>query len=118
MSTQCLFINSGINGCKEKKKKPAPIQIDNPTIVEEVLIGGKDVLVAGVGTLVGTVNELFGGRKNGRSCPKANLTTYENWIEKLNPKLKMRDLVLPGVHHHGLVEGASTYIGLIPGDTV
>ena len=67
MSTQCLFINSGINGCKEKKKKPAPIQIDNPTIVEEVLIGGKDVLVAGVGTLVGTVNELFGGRQNGRT---------------------------------------------------
>ena len=77
-----------------------------------------EYIIAGAGTFVGTVVELFGGRANGRSCPKANLTTYERWIEKLNPKLKMRDLVLPGSHHHGLVEGASSYIGLIPGDKV
>ena len=76
------------------------------------------MVVAGVGTVIGAVTELYGGRPNGKSCPKANLTTYEKWIEKLNPILKMADIVLPGVHHHGLVEDASEYIGIIPGGKV
>ena len=36
----------------------------------------------------------------------------------MNSNLKMKDLVLPGVHHHGLVEGAARYEGPIPGGKV
>ena len=52
---------------------------------------------------------------NGRKCPQASLKTHETWIGDLNPELKLKDLVLPGVHHHGMVEGSSHYVGSIGG---
>ena len=71
-----------------------------------------------VGTGVGVVIEIFGGEQNGRTCPPANLSTNEKWIENLDSNLKLNNLVLPGIHHHGLVEGQSRYDGPVPGGKV
>ena len=71
-----------------------------------------------VGTGAGVVIEILGGEGNGRTCPMADLTTHEKWIESLDPRLRLKDLVLPGVHHHGLVEGHGQYQGPIPGGKV
>ena len=58
--------------------------------------------------------EATGGQNNGRKCPNAHLIRHDRWIENLNPTLKLKDLVLPGAHHHGLYEGGSKYIGILP----
>ena len=71
-----------------------------------------------IGTGAGVVIEILGGERNGRTCPSADLTRNEKWIESLDSKLRMKDLVLPGIHHHGLVEGQCHYLGPIPGGKV
>ena len=58
-----------------------------------------------IGTGAGVVIEILGGESNGRTCPSADLTRNEKWIESLDSNLRMKDLVLPGIHHHGMVEG-------------
>ena len=62
--------------------------------------------------------EILGDKSNGRTCPSADLTRNEKWMESLDSNLRMKDLVLPGIHHHGLVEGQCHYEGPIPGGKV
>ena len=58
-----------------------------------------------VGTGAGVIIEILGGEGNGRTCPSVDNIQHKKWMEKLDPNLKLADLILPGVHHHGLVEG-------------
>ena len=63
-----------------------------------------DSLGAVVGTGKGVVIEYFGGENNGQSCPPANLDLQEDWMGELeDPEVKFGKLVLPGVHHHGII---------------
>ena len=63
-----------------------------------------DSVGAVVGTGKGVVIEYFGGENNGESCPPANLDLQEDWMGELgDQQVKLRQLVLPGVHHHGII---------------
>ena len=77
-----------------------------------------DITLTVIGTGAGVVVEIMGGEKNGRKCPKPKSLNNERWIESLDPGLTLADVVLPGAHHHGLVEGLSHYEGPIPGGKV
>ena len=61
-----------------------------------------------VGTVVGTgkgvVIEYLGGENNGESCPPASLELREDWMGELaDQEVQFSKLVLPGVHHHGII---------------
>ena len=72
----------------------------NPDVSKTVL----DTVGAVVGTGKGVVIEYFGGENNGQSCPPANLDLQEDWMGELADQgVKLRKLVLPGVHHHGII---------------
>ena len=63
-----------------------------------------DTVGAVVGTGKGVVIEYFGGENNGQSCPPANLDLQEDWMGELaDQEIKLRKLVLPGVHHHWII---------------
>ena len=63
-----------------------------------------DTVGAVVGTGKGVVIEYFGGKNNGKTCPSANLELQEDWMGELgDQQVKFRRLVLPGVHHHGVI---------------
>ena len=72
----------------------------NPDTTKAVL----DTVGAVVGTGKGVVIEYFGGENNGQSCPSANLDLHEDWMGELgDQQVKFRKLMLPGVHHHGII---------------
>ena len=56
-----------------------------------------------VGTSKGVVIEYLGGEKNGESCPEPTLDIHEDWMTDLQQDVKFRKLILPGVHHHGII---------------
>ena len=61
-----------------------------------------------VGTVVGTgkgvVIEYLGGENNGESFPPASLELREDWMGELaDQEVQFSKLVLPGVHHHGII---------------
>jgi len=91
-------------------------------VVSDVIINTTDVVsdiaLTVIGTGAGVVVEIMGGEKNGRKCPRPSLQSNERWIESLDSGLTLADVVLPGAHHHGLVEGHSLYEGPIPGGKV
>ena len=63
-----------------------------------------DTAGAVLGTGKGVVIEYLGGQQNGQSCPPPTLDLHENWMSELEQDVtKLRQLVLPGVHHHGII---------------
>lgn len=91
-------------------------------VVSDAVVGTADavseIALTVIGTGAGVVIEMLGGEGNGRSCPSPKLIKSEKWMERLDPGLRLKDLVLPGVHHHGLIEGHALYKGPIPGGKV
>ena len=94
-----------------------------------------DTAGAVLGTGKGVVIEYLGGQQNGQSCPPATLDLHENWMSELEQDVtKLRQLVLPGVHHHGIIghvmlplvghkvtniaESLTEYVGVLPGSKV
>ena len=112
---------SGCHGCLKQEDVAALVVDavnDAAVAVVDTADAVSDTAHAVVGTGAGVVIEILGGEGNGRTCPAADLTTHEKWMENLNPGALLKDLVLPGVHHHGLVEGNCDYEGPIPGGKV
>jgi hypothetical protein len=114
------MIFAGSHGCLKQSDVTNVVETVNGAAVAVVdtaeAVGETAHIVVGTGA--GVVIEILGGESNGRTCPSADLTRNERWIESLDSNLRMKDLVLPSIHHHGLVEGQCRYGGPIPGGKV